>query len=75
MRPLLAVLVGLLACAFQAAAPARPAPASGPFSDWAAVVVAGDWRASGGGATKAFENARRDVARTLVRAGFQPAHV
>ena len=75
MRPLLALLVGLVACAFQAAPAPRTPAGSGPFRDWAAVVVAGDWRASGGGETKAFENARRDVARALIRAGFAPANV
>lgn len=48
---------------------------AGPFSDWAAVVVAGDWRGSGGGPTEAFDNARRDVARALVRAGFEPGRI
>lgn len=48
-----------------------PAAAAGPFDDWAAVVVAGDWRAHSGGASEAFDNARRDVAAALERAGFQ----
>jgi hypothetical protein len=45
--------------------------AASPFSGWAAVVVAGDWRAHGGGPTEAFDNARRDVGLALVSAGFQ----
>jgi hypothetical protein len=45
---------------------------AGPFSDWAAVVVAGDWKGAGGGPTEAFDNARRDVAQALLRAGFAP---
>jgi hypothetical protein len=49
------------------------ARASG-FSDWAAVVVAGDWR-SHTGTTQAFDNARRDVSDALVRAGFQRANL
>lgn len=49
----------------------RPAFASGPFSDWAAVVVAGDWHAHSGGPSEAFDNARRDVAQALQRAGFE----
>ena len=68
-RRLLAFVAALLAFAAPAWA------AGGPFSDWAAVVVAGDFRASGGGTTQAFENARRDVATTLVGAGFEPLHV
>ena len=69
IRRLLALVAAVLAFA-------APAWASGgPFSDWAAVVVAGDFRASGGGTTQAFENARRDVAKALVGAGFDPLHV
>ncbi|WP_308238131.1 hypothetical protein [Phenylobacterium sp. J367] len=56
------------------AATAQPA-AAGPFSDWAAVVVAGDWHAHSGGPTEAFDNARRDVARALGAMGFQPANL
>jgi len=51
-----------------------PAAAS-PFSDWSAVVVAGDWHAHDGGPSEAFDNARRDVAAALVRAGFNPANI
>lgn len=51
-----------------------PAHALG-FSDWTAVVIAGDWRGSGGGPTEAFDNARRDVAQALTRVGFQPRNL
>ena len=71
MRVLLALLLGVVACGFDAPAPPSPAP----FSQWAAVVVAGDWRAHGGGRTQAFENARRDVAAALLRSGFAPGNV
>src|SRR5205085_1998697 len=51
-------------------------PASaGPFDDWAAVVVAGDWHAHSGGPSEAFDNARRDVSQALERAGFQPQNL
>ena len=60
----LALLAGLWFAAF--AAPA----AAGPFDDWAAVVVAGDWHAHSGGPSEAFDNARRDVSTALERAGF-----
>ena len=40
------------------------------FSDWAVVVVAGDWR-SQTGATQAFDNARRDISEAFVKAGFR----
>ncbi|MGR4867034.1 C13 family peptidase [Caulobacter sp. LARHSG274] len=51
------------------------ARAEGPFSRWAAVVVAGDWHAHEGGPTEAFDNARRDVSQTLVDLGFSPQAV
>lgn len=63
-KGLLAALAGALALG------AAPASAGGPFSDWVAVVVAGDWRAHGGGPTEAFDNARRDVAASLPALGF-----
>lgn len=64
------VLFAILTCV------ASPACArGGPFRDWAAIVVAGDFHAAGGGATEAFDNARRDVARELERLGFDPANI
>jgi hypothetical protein len=65
MRGRLGALILSLALAW-----AGPALAA-PFSDWAAVVIAGDWKGAGGGPTEAFDNARRDVAQALVRAGFE----
>lgn len=53
------------------AAAAQPAP----FAGWAAVVVAGDWRAHSGGPSEAFDNARRDVGRALLSAGFRPQNL
>jgi hypothetical protein len=71
-------IAGLLACLFLLlfAQPVLAAddtpPPSNPFKDWAAVVVAGDWHAHSGGPTEAFDNARRDVSKTLVALGFSP---
>ncbi len=48
---------------------------AGPFSNWAAVVVAGDFHAHSGGPTEAFDNARRDVSKTLVELGFDKADI
>ena len=57
----------------------RPAPAmadeAGPFSDWAAVVVAGDWHAQSGAPSEVFDNARRDIAKSLVQIGFSADNV
>ncbi|MCA3721203.1 C13 family peptidase [Phenylobacterium sp.] len=54
---------------------AAGAAAESPFRSWAALVVAGDWKGSGGGPTEAFDNARRDVAGELVRLGFDPGNI
>src|SRR5437773_11293575 len=45
------------------------------LSDWAAIVVAGDWHAHSGAPSQVFDNARRDIAATLVGIGFSPANV
>lgn len=51
-----------------------PGRAAG-FGDWAAIVVAGDYRAHSGAASEVFDNARRDVAADLARIGFKPANI
>ncbi len=61
--------LALLAAAFAAAAPSL-ALAGTPFADWAVVVVAGDFHAHSGAPSEAFDNARRDVGKALVAAGF-----
>ena len=53
----------------------RAAQAASPFSDWAAVVIAGDDHAHSGEHSEAFDNARRDVGRALVDTGFDPANL
>jgi hypothetical protein len=53
---------------------ASPAVAKG-FSDWAAIVVAGDWHADSGAPSAVFDNARRDIAGELVAIGFSPANI
>nr|WP_304168549.1 C13 family peptidase [Phenylobacterium aquaticum] len=52
-----------------------PAFAAGPFANWAAVVVAGDWHAHSGGPSEAFDNARHDVVGELERIGFEKANL
>ncbi len=61
------LLVGLIA--------APGARAANPFGGWAVIIVAGDWRAHNGGPSEAFDNARRDLAKTLVAEGFSPANI
>ncbi len=52
------------------------AETTGPFANWAAVVVAGDYHASHSDQpTETFDNARRDVAAELVRKGFSAANI
>ncbi|MDP2258366.1 MAG: C13 family peptidase [Caulobacter sp.] len=67
---MLGLVAALAASAAFAQTPDRPPPES-PFSDWSAVVVAGDWRSGDGRSTEAFDNARRDVAATLMALGFR----
>jgi len=54
---------------------ASSAWATGPFADWAAIVVAGDWHDHSGGPSEAFDNARRDVSSDLLRLGFAPDNI
>jgi hypothetical protein len=70
------VLLGLTAILIAAGIGRAPSSAAAsPFADWAAVVVAADWRASNGKPTAAFENARRDVSTALLGAGFRPENL
>lgn len=74
MRTLLAGVLALFGW-IAAHSAASAAEADRAFSDWAAVVVAGDWRANTGKPTEAFENVRRDVGAAFVTAGFSPENV
>jgi len=65
----LAVVAGLLvAMTVQAQTPS-------PFANWAAIVVAGDWRSHDGGPSEGFDNARRDISKALVDAGFSKTNI
>ena len=66
----LAVFVGLLLPGHAQAEGARS-----DFADWSAMVVAGDWHAHNGAPSEVFDNARRDIAKALVSAGFDPLNV
>ena len=57
-----------------ALATAVPAGAGG-FSDWAALVVAGDWHSHSGAPSQVFDNGRRDIAAALTRIGFSPNNI
>lgn len=60
-----------VAAAARTAQPPGATAAASPFANWAAIVVAGDWRSHDGGPSEVFDNARRDVGRALLSAGFQ----
>lgn len=53
---------------------AAPAHAAG-LSDWAAIVVAGDWHSHSGAPSQVFDNARHDIAADLVRIGFSQNNI
>lgn len=59
---------------FAALAFSLPAQAAG-YSDWAAIIVAGDDRAHDGGASKVFDNARHDIGVALQRIGFKADNI
>ncbi len=76
MRYVLHLLLVLLAAmAAPAAATAQTRGDAQGFADWAAVVVAADWRAANGAEAPIFDNARRDVVSGLTQLGFAPGNI
>lgn len=47
-----------------------PAAAADGFSDWGAIVVAGDWHSHSGAPSEVFDNARRDISAGFERIGI-----
>ena len=45
------------------------------FESWAAIVVAGDFRAHSGAPSEVFDNGRRDLAKALMSMGFVQSHI
>lgn len=74
MRRLGGLFAGFLIAALTWIGTAAPAVA-GPFSNWAVVVVAGDYRDHNGDPSEIFDNARRDVAAGLAAKGFSAANI
>lgn len=70
-RPRPRAFLAALVAALMAAGPAS----AGPFGAWAAIVVAGDYRAHSGAPAEFFDNARRDVGKALIAAGFASANL
>ena len=75
MRAASRLLIGLLLVAGLGWVSPRAASAGAPFANWAAVVVAGDYRAHSGAPSEVFDNARRDLVKALIARGFSPEHV
>ncbi len=57
---------------FKAPPPRQPGK---PFTDWAAIIIAGDWHAHSGAPSMVFDNARRALARKFIAMGFEPANI
>ncbi len=64
-----------LLVALLLAIPGQAFAGKAAFSEWAAAVVAGDWRGANGLRIDAFDNARRDVTLALIAAGFTAENV
>ena len=73
MRRCLLMVLALLGLALPLAARAQARATD--FSNWAAVVVAADWRAHDGSDAPIFDNARRDVVQLLQRQGFRAGNI
>jgi hypothetical protein len=71
----LLALVGMGWLALPTREPAPPPAKPKLFANWAAVIVAGDWRAHSGAASMVFDNARRDLTKKFVAMGFNPANM
>ena len=59
-----------------AAAGEAPAPSNlTDFSNWAVLLVAGDYRAHSGAPSKVFDNGRRDLGTAFAKLGFKRANM
>jgi hypothetical protein len=65
------LLWSMIAVGFMLVQPAI----AGPFDNWAAMVIAGDWHAHSGAPSEVFDNARRDLAKDFGQMGFAPDHI
>lgn len=68
LRGLIVLLASLLALAGSASA-----QTPGRFDGWTSAVIQGDWRDGRGQPIQAFDNARRDLVRAFLGAGFNRA--
>jgi hypothetical protein len=70
-RGLVIVLVALLG--FAASAQAQTGASPGRFQGWTSLIVAADWRDGADRPIQAFDNARRDLVKGFLAAGFPRA--
>ena len=80
----LAAILGLGAAGAAGLLLHQPAPARAveaapsnvtDFSNWAVLLVAGDYRAHSGAPSKVFDNARRDLATAFAKIGFKRSNM
>lgn len=72
-RGLIVVLMALLG--FAASAKAQTAAPPSRFANWTSAIVAADWRDGADRPIQAFDNARRDLVRGFLSAGFPRANM
>jgi hypothetical protein len=72
-RGLIIVMAALLGFATPVQAQSTTSP--GRFADWTSVIVAADWRDGADRPIQAFDNARRDLVKGFLAAGFPRANM
>ena len=72
-RGLIIVLAVVLG--FAASAHAQTAAPAGRFANWTSAIVAADWRDGANRPIQAFDNARRDLVKGFLAAGFPRANM
>ena len=72
-RGLIIVLVAALG--FASAAQGQTAAPAGRFAGWTSAIIAADWRDGANHPIEAFDNARRDLVKGFLAAGFSRANM
>jgi hypothetical protein len=69
------IIVLALSLGLAAPASAQTAAAPGRFANWTSAIVAADWRDGANRPIQAFDNARRDLVKGFLAAGFPRANM
>lgn len=69
------LLIGLWGLILATPSTAQDAPAASRFEDWAAIIIAADWRDSADNPIQAFDNAKRDLTSGFTDAGFRRSDI